>query len=115
LLQAGKLRLRVVMVGFLKPSSFGKAAAILMQSDHAQALATDEKKFDVKNEEGGIEPAKTIPPKIKQAIEANTHLLAQSGNEATPTLLYQNADGQWQVVHGLPAHAFKSILAEMKK
>jgi len=115
LLNAGKLRLRVVMVGFLKPTSFAKSAAILMQSDRAQALATDETKFDVKHEEGGIAPAKTIPAKIKQDVKANTHVLAQSGQEATPTLLYQNGAGQWQVVHGMPDHGFKAVLAEMKK
>jgi thiol:disulfide interchange protein DsbG len=115
LLNAGKLRLRIVMVGFLKPTSFAKSAAILMQNDHAQALATDENKFDVKHEEGGIEPAKTIPAKIKQDVEANTHVLAQSGQEATPTLLYQNGAGQWQVVHGMPDHGFKGVLADMKK
>ncbi|MEJ2624726.1 MAG: thiol:disulfide interchange protein DsbG [Pseudolabrys sp.] len=114
LLKAGTLRLRVVMVGFLKPTSFAKSAAILMQSDRAQALATDENKFDVKHEEGGIAPAKTIPAKVKQDVEANTHVLAQSGDEATPTLLYQNGAGQWQVVHGMPDHGFKGVLAEMK-
>ena len=115
LLKAGKLRLRIVMAGFLKPTSVAKAAAILMQADHAQALATDETKFDVKHEEGGIEPAKAIPSAIKRDIKANTHLLAESGQEATPTLLYQNGAGQWQVVHGMPDHGFKAVLAEMKK
>jgi len=115
LLKAGKLRLRIVMAGFLKPTSFARAAAVLMQSDHAQALATDETKFDVKHEEGGIEPAKTIPPAIKQDVEANTHVLAQSGDEATPTLLYKDSAGRWQVVHGLPDHGFKTVLAQIKK
>ena len=115
LLKSGKLRLRIVMVGFLKPTSFAKSAAILMQSDRAQALATDETKFDVKHEEGGIEPAKTIPSEIKQDVEANTHVLAQSGDEATPTLLYQDGAGQWQVLHGMPDHGFKGVLADMMK
>ncbi len=115
LLKAGKLRLRIVMVGFLKPTSFAKSVAILMQSDHAQALATDETKFDEKHEEGGIEPAKTIPAAIKKDILANTRLLAQSGQEATPTLLYQDGAGQWQIVHGMPNDGLKGVLADMTK
>ena len=115
LLKSGKLRLRIVMVGFLKPTSFAKSVAILMQSDHAQALATDETKFDEKHEEGGIEPAKTIPAAIKKDIVANTRLLAQSGQEATPTLLYQDGAGQWQIVHGMPNDGLKGVLADMTK
>lgn len=115
LLNAGKLRLRIVMVGFLKPTSFAKSAAVLMQSDHAKALATDENTFDKKDEEGGIKPAKTIPPAIEKDIKANTHVLAQTGDEATPTLLYADAAGQWQMVQGMPDHGFKGVLAEMKK
>ncbi len=114
LLNAGQLRLRIVMVGFLKPTSFAKSAAVLIASDHAQALATDEKNFDVKHEEGGITPAKTIPAAIKQDVTANTHVLAQSGDEATPTLLYKNGAGQWLVVQGMPDHGLKGVLAEMK-
>ena len=115
LVRAGTLRLRVVMVGFLKPSSLAKAAAILMRSDHAQALASDETTFDVTHEEGGIKPAKAIPPAIKQAIHANNRLLLRSGEEATPTLLYQDNEGHWQIMHHLPDHGFAPILAQMKK
>ena len=114
-MRAGKLRLRVVMVGFLKPTSFGKAAAILMQPDPAQALATDETAFDVTHEEGGIKPAKAIPRPIKQSVQENTRLLSRSGTEATPTLLFSDNTGRWKIIHGLPRDNIASILARMKK
>jgi thiol:disulfide interchange protein DsbG len=115
LIRAGTLRLRVVMVGFLKPTSFDKAAAILMRSDRAEALATDETTFDIENEEGGIKPAKAVPTAIKQAVQNNTQLLSRSGAEATPTLLFQDKAGEWQIMHHLPTQGFAPILAQMKK
>ena len=113
LLAAGKLRLRVVMVGFLKPTSFGRAAAILMAADPAAALAADEKGFDVKTEEGAIPPAAKIPAAIGDAVKANTHLLARSGFEATPTLLYKDQAGAWQVMHHGPAEGLAAFAAKV--
>ena len=113
LLAAGKLRLRVVMVGFLKPTSFGRAAAILMAADPAAALAADEKGFDVKTEEGAIPPAANVPAAIGDAVKANTHLLARSGFEATPTLLYRDKAGAWQVMHHGPPEGLAAFVATL--
>jgi thiol:disulfide interchange protein DsbG len=55
----GKLRLRVVVVGFLSPSSRDKAAAILAAADPRAALAKNESGFAIRDgrPEGGIAPA----------------------------------------------------------
>ncbi len=55
----GKLRLRVVVVGFLSPSSHAKAAAILSAADPRAALAKNESGFAIRDgrPEGGIAPA----------------------------------------------------------
>lgn len=114
LVAQGKLRLRVVMVGFLKPTSPGRAAAILMASDPAKALATDEHAFDTTKEEGGIAPATDIPAKVKSAVAANTELLAKSGEVATPTLLYRDHTGAWQVMHHGPTGGLADWLKQLK-
>ncbi len=102
LVAAGKLRLRVVLVAFVKRSSYPRAAAILMAPDPAAALAADEKGFDVQHEEGGIAPATTIAPAVRDALIANTKLLARTGVAATPTLLYQDHAGAWHLMHHAP-------------
>ncbi|MGC8478139.1 MAG: hypothetical protein ACP5NP_17450, partial [Acetobacteraceae bacterium] len=113
LLAAGKLRLRVVMVGFLKPTSFGRAAAILMAADPAAALAADERDFDVTHEEGGIAPATAIPPAIHAAVAADTALLARTGEEATPTLLWRDRAGQWRLMHHGPPQGLAAMVAKL--
>lgn len=113
LLAAGKLRLRVVMVGFLKPTSFARAGAILMAPDPARALAANERGFDVAAEEGGIAPAPAIPAPIHAAIVADTKLLTQSGAEATPTLLFQDRAGHWRILHHAPSEGLAALVAQL--
>ncbi|MGH7075750.1 MAG: thiol:disulfide interchange protein DsbG [Stellaceae bacterium] len=114
LLAAGRLRLRVVMVGFLKPTSASRAAAILMAKDPARALHHDEQDFNVTAEEGGIAPAVHIPPAIRKAVAANTRLLSESGVEATPTLLFRDHAGGWHVMHQVPSGGLAAWLAHRK-
>jgi thiol:disulfide interchange protein DsbG len=108
---AGKLHLRVVLVGFLKPTSAVKAAAVLMAKHPARALAFDESHFNVITEEGGIHPAVNAPTSVRRAVIHNTQLLIRTGEEATPTLLYKNKQKQWRIQHGLGLHGLQKILA----
>lgn len=111
LVRAGKLHLRVALVGFLKPTSAAKAAAILAARHPAQALAFNESHFNVIAEEGGIRPDYHAPLSIHRAVSDNTHLLAQTGEEATPTLLYYTKAKRWHLQHGLGLHGLHNILA----
>lgn len=86
-LKAGKLRIKVVPVGFLKPSSLPKAVAIMEAKNPARAWAEDEARFNVKTEEGGAVPAHRLNVPATAVIRANTKLLAQSGEVATPTII----------------------------
>lgn len=113
LIKAGKLRLRVLLVGIIKASSPAKAAAILAAKDPAAALAEDEQKFDTANESGGIAPAKHVPPAIASAIDANGKLLAETGEPVTPTLLFKNHAGDWKILRGLPQGGISVVLADM--
>ncbi len=111
LAKAGRIRVKVVPVGFLKPTSLSKAATILMQKDPATAWAQNEAKFDVATEEGGTVPAKTLDPKIVREIQANTQLLAQTGEVATPTIAACANPGEKtpQIFHGLAPDMLGSL------
>ncbi len=111
LAEAGKIRIKVVPVGFLKPASLPKAVTILMQKDPATAWAQNEAKFDVATEEGGTVPAKTLDPKIVREIQANTQLLAQTGEVATPTIAACANPGEKtpQIFHGLAPDMLGSL------
>lgn len=113
LIKAGKLRLRVLLVGIIKASSPAKAAAILSAKDPVAALAEDEQKFDTANESGGIAPAKHVSPAIASAIDANAKLLAETGDPVTPTLLFKNHAGEWKILRGLPEGGISVVMADM--
>jgi thiol:disulfide interchange protein DsbG len=113
LVEAGKIHLRVALVGFLKPTSAAKAAAILASKHPARALAFDESHFNVATEEGGIPPDNHAPTSIRKAVSYNTWLLIHTGEEATPTLLYFTKDRQWRLQHGLGAHGLRNIMASI--
>ena len=113
LIEAGKLRVRYVVVAFLKPNSMPKAAAILGAADPAAAMAKNEKGFDTVTEEGGIAPAQNPAAATLSAVENNTRLLGESGEMATPTLIYCNSKGEPTLVHGLGKESFMDFAAHI--
>lgn len=92
----GKLRVRYVMVGLIKKSSAGRAAAILAAKDPAAALALDEHEFNAVKEEGGLPEAIKPDPAIMKAIAANGAEMIRAGGMGTPVLLYctESPDGK---------------------
>ena len=113
LIEAGKLRVRYVVVAFLKPSSAPKAAAILGATDPAAAMAENEKGFDEETEEGGIKPAQNPGAATISAVDNNTKLLGDSGEMATPTLIYCNQEEKPTLVHGLDKESLKDFVAHI--
>ncbi|MBN6741420.1 thioredoxin fold domain-containing protein [Acidithiobacillus sp. MC6.1] len=112
---AGKVRLKVVPTGFLKPSSFPKAVTIMMQKDPENAWAHDETHFNVHTEEGGTVSAKVLKPRIAAEIHANTQLLAKSGTVATPTLIACEGKGLDPVVmHGISQGALQPLVRKLE-
>ncbi len=108
-LKAGKLRIKVIPVGFLKPSSLPKAVHILSSKNPAQAWAYNEKNFNVHAEEGGISPAKNLHTPVTAEIEANTRLLSHTGGVATPTIVYCQKDAKPVLVQGAEPNLLKAI------
>lgn len=90
----GNVQVRWVPVGFLKPGSAGKAAALINAKDHATAaklLHEDEMKFNDHSEEGGLKPLSKSAKGAKDAFaktKVNTAFFSKYGFQGTPTLIY---------------------------
>lgn len=114
LVRAGRLQVRWALVGFLKPSSAGRAAAILAAADSVRALQANEAHFDVGAEEGGFAPAKAPSASIRRLLQVHAEEMATVGSTGTPTLLYRTASGQWATRVGLPPAAWLNSYAKDK-
>lgn len=99
---SGAIRVRVVLVGFLKSDSQAKAATILAAKDPAQALLEDEHGFDTKTESGGITPMANPPADLLKAVSANNSFMGSISDKGTPMMLFCNQSKQVQLVEGLP-------------
>lgn len=113
----GKIRVKVIPVGFLKPSSPAKAATILAAKNPAQAWANNEKNFNVHTEEGSTQPLATLPPADMADVHANTALLRKTGEEATPALLFctKEKNGlQLRMKHGIDVHQIPNFIQNLE-
>lgn len=96
---AKRLRVHWIPVAILKPSSVGRAAAILGATDQAKAMMQNDAGYNDRDEEGGIAAAKPSP-EILAEINANNDLLnGAAGRLSTPTTILMSA-GKWVVVPG---------------
>lgn len=100
--RAGKIRIHWAMVGFLKRSSAGRAAAILAAADGAKALTEDEVRFDLKDEEGGIAALKPVPEKYQKILHKHLVLMQELRFEGTPGVVFKDVRGHWQGTPGVP-------------
>lgn len=99
--KAGKVRIRYVMIGFLKPNSLAKSAAILNAKDPLAALTRDELNFDEKNEEGGAKPDDKSLSRWRETLDANGRILAEMGPVSTPAIL-ACTNGKVELIRGAP-------------
>ncbi len=106
LLAAGKLRLRVVPVGFLKPDSALKSAAVLTAQEPSKAWERNEAIFNDSTEVGGIAPAEPTSPALAD-VKANTDLLSKSGALGTPVMVIcRKGTAAPGIMHGLTPGMF---------
>lgn len=104
------VRIAWIPVGFLKPDSTGKGAAIL--AGGWDAFVQNEQGYVEASESGGVTPS-TDAAAMAQ-VTANTELLRRTGRVSTPTLVYQDVKQGAQVVAGMPdAAGIDSILASI--
>ena len=94
----GLVTIRWIMVGFLKPSSPGKAMAIMMAKNPAKALWENETHFDATSETGGIAP---IPSRVgSQHFARNMAFIHHHHFTSTPILIYRDKTGKVSLLKG---------------
>jgi thiol:disulfide interchange protein DsbG len=95
LIAHGRLRVNWIPVAILHATSLTKAAEVLQAFDRAQRLAQHEATHDPRTGEGGL-AGQSPTDATKIAIAANNALLKilNSGQLATPTLLFKARSGQ---------------------
>ncbi len=106
---AGKMQVNFIPVGFLHPSSAAKAEAILASKNPANAIAYNEQHFAIKTESGGIKPVLKATTTVANEVSNNTKMLAGSGELATPTLFYKNK-GVWHMTQGFNQNFISKFL-----
>ncbi|MCQ9617344.1 thiol:disulfide interchange protein DsbG [Paenalcaligenes niemegkensis] len=95
---AGKVQLRHLLVGVIKEDSPTKAAAILGAADPSVALLENEVKFD----QGGITPAKSVPDDVQRTLDDNQMLMLSMGFRGTPGIVFRGAAGLIEKHNGMP-------------
>ncbi|ATJ83845.1 thiol:disulfide interchange protein DsbG [Halomonas beimenensis] len=93
--EAGRVRLRHVMVGILEHDSPRLAVSLLAAADPAAALAAHERG-------DGIEPLEPLPRRWELALQENHGLMERLGLVATPGLVYR-VDDRLQTDQGMPS------------
>ena len=116
LVQSGQLQLRHILVGILRPSSEGKAAAILQAASPDQALASHAQAYanaQGKNPDAlGITPLARIPMSARDALASNVALMSAMGLHATPATVWKNAQGVVQIRTGMPPTLMGEVMGK---
>lgn len=106
--EAGKVQLRHIMVGMLRPDSAGKAAALLAAKDPRAALDTHE----AAGKASKLEPLAEVPQRLQQQLDANLELMHEMGGAATPAIYFMDARGRLQQQQGAPRpEALEALMA----
>ena len=109
----GELRIRFIMVGFLKPSSIPRAVAIVSAKNPAKVLETDEMKFDEAHEEGGGDVPKDLDADGQKTVADDTALMNKAGGTGTPAILScQKGVSDPVYISGMPQD-FPGFLAQL--
>jgi len=96
--ESGKVQLRTLLVGVIKPESSGVAAAILAAKDPAKTWHDYEKS-------GGKMPVTAAPAPssaLLKTLKDNEAIMDALGASATPAIYYMNKENELQQVAGLP-------------
>ena len=113
---------RRVIVGILTPTSAGKAAALLASKDPSDMLAAYESRNATATaralasghprplDDHGLQSPATIAAAQQQELAANEHLMASLGLEATPGIVWRDAEGKLRMREGEPGGSLDAIL-----
>jgi len=107
--ESGKVQLRTLMVGVIKPESPATAAAIMTSKDPAKTWHDYE-------QSGGkltLDVPSSVAPAQMQILNDNQKIMDELGANATPAIYYLNDDNTLQQVVGLPdAENLKDMMGE---
>ncbi|MGX9740606.1 thiol:disulfide interchange protein DsbG [Pseudocitrobacter corydidari] len=106
---AGKVQLRTLLVGVIKPESPDTAAAILAAKDPAKTW------HDYEQSGGKLKLTLPATPAADamRTLNENQKLMDDLGANVTPAIYYMNKEGQLQQVVGLPdAQKLKVMMGE---
>jgi len=87
------LKVHWIPVAFQKPSSTGRAAAIMEARDPVAALRENETKYRATSYDGGIKPLAKARPETLKTLAANLALMQKIGAPGTPAVVWQDAKG----------------------
>lgn len=107
---AGKVQIRHILVGIIKNTSEGKAAAILSAPDSSNAL----KKHELSSKDGGIGEAKVVPDAIKKTLADNLQLMKDFGFRGTPAIIYSDTNEDMVAVSGFPRDQLEEVMGSPK-
>lgn len=96
--ESGKVQLRHIMVGIIRPDSPGKSAALLAAKDPAAALQAHEKA----GKGSTLKALTAVPQAVQEKLERNAALMEELGLAATPAIFYQDEQGNVQSQQGAP-------------
>lgn len=96
--ESGKVQLRTLLVGVIKPESPATAAAILASKDPAQTWHD----YEQSNGKLKLNVPTDIPAALMRTLNINQQLMDDLGANTTPAIYYMNKDNVLQQVVGLP-------------
>lgn len=95
---AGKVQLRTLLVGVIKPESPATAAAIMTTSDPAKTWHD----YEQSGGKMALTVPSAVPPAQQKKLKTNQAIMDELGASATPALYYMNNENELQQVVGLP-------------
>jgi thiol:disulfide interchange protein DsbG len=100
--EAVGLQVRWLPVAYQKPSSAGRAAAIMLAPDRVAALRMNETAYKPAQFDAGIQPMDTVAETLVAQLQANMQLMQKFGAPGTPALVWKSSDGKVRLRAGVP-------------
>ncbi|WP_027016457.1 thiol:disulfide interchange protein DsbG [Comamonas composti] len=115
--ESGQVQLRHILVGILRPSSEGKAAAILSARSPEQALASHARAHAAAGrgpaaENAGIAAQTKISAAMRQTLANHAAMMSHWGLRATPAMIWKDDKGLVQIRTGMPPGVLEEVMGK---